>query len=109
MLNLITENIITIVFSTLTGLVTGLVSFVFTKRQYQGQVKSTDLDNVSKTNEIYEKMSRDFAEKYNELKAENKEIREQLAIERAQCEELRKNFNALQIQFNLLFNENKKT
>lgn len=71
--------------------ITNFITFFFTRKKYNSEVKSTDLENISKTIGIYKEMVDDLSERISKLNQRLVEMETTIEELKKENEELKSN------------------
>lgn len=110
------SSFLTVIISILSALGTGFVSFVFTRAKYKSEVKSSDLANMAKQMEIYQKLHEDsmrnldlkiqqnqsLGKQLEELREQNVDLKAQISDLKLQNQQLQKQISDMSEQIKVL-------
>ncbi len=101
------NSVSAIIISILSALGTGFVSFIFTRAKYKSEVKSSDLANMAKQMEIYQKLHEDSMRNLDLKIQQNQSLDKQLDELREQNVEFKAQITNLTAQNQITQQQNK--
>ena len=99
------ETILTTVVSLVSSCFTGLVTFLFTRKKYNSEVKSNDIQNMQSTLQFYIDIVEDNKKRVDEYQKELESCRKEILELRTENAKLRTQLQEVTMQ---MFKEQKK-
>lgn len=103
------ETILTTVVSLVSSCVTGLVTFLFTRKKYNSEVKSNDIQNMQSTLQFYIDIVEDNKKRVDEYQKELESCRKEILELRTENAKLRTQLQEVTMQMFLRTEENQKS
>lgn len=72
------KEVLLILTSILSSVISGSIVFIWTRRKYKAETRSAELDNIQKAVSIWRNLAKDLEEELKSLKKEFSELKDQM-------------------------------